>query len=297
MKAALITLSTAVMARSALAAVQTTFPTATGTVVSADPITVTGSFDGGMKRYNRKSGYCQGQSEGTDKDTMFLLQDGATLSNVIIGADQGEGVYCLGACTVKNVWWEDVCEDALTIKGSGSVTVIGGGARGAEDKVFQHNGSGSFSLSDFYVENFGKLYRSCGNCKTQYARKSTFSNIVAVKGKVIAGINPNLGDSTTLSGIQVNSVKEICAKYKGVTSGEPSEVGSGPGGGCNYSESDVTTYGGGSSGGSTTKTTSTKTSKTSTTKTSKTSTTKASTTTISGGSSGSCAAKYGQCGK
>ena len=98
---------------------------------------------------------------------------------------QGEGVYCLGSCTVKNVWWEDVCEDALTGRGSGSVTVIGGGARNADDKIFQHNGSGSFSVTDFYAENFGKLYRSCGNCGTQYARKSSFTGVVAVKGKVL----------------------------------------------------------------------------------------------------------------
>ncbi|KAJ3055946.1 hypothetical protein HK097_008655 [Rhizophlyctis rosea] len=219
------------MAKVVHGAAQTSFPSATGTVVSADPISVTGSFDGGMKRYNRPSGYCQGQSEGTDKDTIFLLQDGASLSNVIIGADQGEGVYCLGSCTVTNVWWEDVCEDALSIKGSGTVKVIGGGARGAEDKVFQHNGDATFSVSDFYVENFGKLYRSCGNCSKQYARKSSFSNIIAVKGKVIAGINPNLGDSATFSNIAVNSVKDVCVKYKGVTTGEPSSVGSGPGGG------------------------------------------------------------------
>jgi hypothetical protein len=32
------------------------------------------------------------------------------LSNVIIGARQLEGVHCEGACTLKNVWFRDVCE-------------------------------------------------------------------------------------------------------------------------------------------------------------------------------------------
>ncbi|KAJ3051567.1 hypothetical protein HK097_007428 [Rhizophlyctis rosea] len=291
MKATLIASAALAMAGSAYGAAQTTFPSATSTVVSDKPISVTGTFDGGMKRYNRKSGYCQGQSEGGSADTMFLLQDGATLQNVIIGADQGEGVYCLGSCTVKNVWWEDVCEDALTGRGSGSVTIIGGGARNADDKIFQHNGSGSFSVTDFYAENFGKLYRSCGNCGTQYARKSSFTGVVAVKGKVLVGINPNLGDSTTLSNIRVDSVKDICVKFKGVTSGEPSQVGSGPGGGCNYSESDISS--GSSSGGSTKTTTKASTTKASSTKTS---TTKASTTTKTSSSGGSGAPLYGQCG-
>jgi hypothetical protein len=36
------------------------------------------------------------------------------------------------------VWWEDVCEDALTSKGLNTqLRVIGGGARNAQDKVCQ----------------------------------------------------------------------------------------------------------------------------------------------------------------
>ena len=44
------------------------------------------------------------------KDAVFLLANGATLKNAIIGKDQIEGVHCLGACTIENVWWVDVCE-------------------------------------------------------------------------------------------------------------------------------------------------------------------------------------------
>lgn len=46
--------------------------------------------------------------------------------------------------------------------------ITGGGAFGATDKVVQHNGAGTVSISGFTVETFGKLYRSCGNCKTMY---------------------------------------------------------------------------------------------------------------------------------
>jgi pectate lyase len=67
-------------------------------------------------RFDRGSGACNGQSEGGDADAVFILEEGATLENVVIGANQVEGVHCLGACTLKNVWFEDVCEDAITIK-------------------------------------------------------------------------------------------------------------------------------------------------------------------------------------
>lgn len=39
---------------------------------------------------------CQGQTETGEKDAMFILEAGATLSNVIIGASQAEGVHCKG---------------------------------------------------------------------------------------------------------------------------------------------------------------------------------------------------------
>lgn len=39
---------------------------------------------------------CQDQTETGEDDAIFVLEDGATLSNVIIGPGQAEGVHCLG---------------------------------------------------------------------------------------------------------------------------------------------------------------------------------------------------------
>jgi len=95
---------------------------------------------------------CRKQAEGGTKDAVFALEDGATLSNVVIGPNQGEGIHCLGSCTLNNVWWLDVCEDAATFKQkSGNSYVNGGGARGASDKVFQHNGGGTVHIKNFLV--------------------------------------------------------------------------------------------------------------------------------------------------
>jgi hypothetical protein len=125
------------------------------------------------------------------------------------------------------------------------MTVNGGGAKGASDKVFQHNGPGKFVIKNFTVSDFGKLYRSCGNCSKQYARTVVIDNIrVTAPGKSLVGINSNLGDRATISGVQIynDSSKKIaiCEEYKGVTSGEPTKIGSGPSNACGYSTSSIT---------------------------------------------------------
>lgn len=148
-------------------------------------------FDGGMVMFDRGRS-CTGQTEGGSLDAVFIVQAGGTLSNVIIGPNQAEGVHCEGGCTLQNVWWSDVCEDALTVLKTQTVgqttKVIGGGAFNAADKVFQHNGAGTLSISDFAVENFGKLYRSCGNCGTQYKRNVIMNNVSASGGKQLTGM-------------------------------------------------------------------------------------------------------------
>lgn len=106
---------------------------------------------------------------------MFILENGATLSNVIIGKSQAEGVHCKGTCTLNNVWWADVCEDAATFKqGSGTSYVRGGGAFKASDKIFQFNGRGTIVIDNFYANDYGKLVRSCGNCKDNGGPRSEF---------------------------------------------------------------------------------------------------------------------------
>lgn len=95
------------------------------------------TFDGGMVMFDRGVS-CTGQTEGGDSDAVFQLEEGASISNVIIGPNQIEGIHCQGGCTLTNVWWSAVCEDAFTIKNqaAGETTSIsGGGAYGASDKV------------------------------------------------------------------------------------------------------------------------------------------------------------------
>ena len=60
-------------------------PKSKGSVTYKAPQAVKGTFDGGFKTYGRGK-KCTGQAEGGDKDAVFILENGATLKNVIIGA-------------------------------------------------------------------------------------------------------------------------------------------------------------------------------------------------------------------
>ncbi|KAG9405283.1 hypothetical protein AC1031_004391 [Aphanomyces cochlioides] len=228
------------------------WPTPLGSVKYSAPFVVKAGtvFDGQMKTYERSNVPCKGQAEGGKDLSVFLVEPGATLKNVIIGANQREGVHCESHdCTIENVWWNDVCEDALTIKGgsaSSVARVIGGGARNAEDKIIQHNGAGTVSIEGFYAQDFGKLYRSCGSCKTQVQRKVTLTNVYAVNPKVtLVGVNKNYNDQAKLTNVKVKTSKkadkqEVCTWFTAVTKGEPTKLGNGPSPPlCQYSTSDV----------------------------------------------------------
>ncbi|KIO25694.1 polysaccharide lyase family 3 protein, partial [Tulasnella calospora MUT 4182] len=212
----------------------TTLPASSGYVALPTASVITGTFDGGMYRYDRKGsdGECQGQTETGEAEAVFILEAGATIKNVIIGADQAEGIHCRGPCTVINVWWEDVCEDAITIKQTGASDVsyiIGGGAFHASDKIVQHNGAGTVSISKFYANDFGKLYRSCGNCSTAYERHVIIDSIALIAGSSGVGINSNFGDTATLTNVCTSgkpSVTNVCCYYEGTVPGkEPKKLG------------------------------------------------------------------------
>ena len=227
----------------------TSWPSDTGSKPVSSTVAVSGTYDGGLKKFYG-TGDLGGDSQDEGQDPIFELADGATLKNVIIGTPAADGVHCKGSCTLQNVWWLDVGEDAASFKGTSSSAqykVIGGGARKADDKVLQFNGAGKLTVTGFQVEDFGKLVRSCGNCKKQYKRTVVLSDIdVTAPGKSIVGINTNYGDTATLSKIRVHgdSKKKIktCTRYQGNSSGkEPKDLGSGADGTyCVFSSSDIT---------------------------------------------------------
>ncbi|QIJ61968.1 pectate lyase [Streptomyces sp. JB150] len=226
------------------------WPTAQGTKAVSSTIPVSGTYDGGYQRFYG-SGELGGTGQDEGQDPIFKLADGAVLKNVILGAPAADGIHCAGSCTLQNVWWEDVGEDAATFKGKSSsavYTVHGGGARKADDKVFQFNGAGKLVVTKFQVSDFGKLVRTCGNCSTQYKNRQVIINDVDVTapGKSIVGINANFGETASLRSVRIHgdAKKKIkpCTRFQGNNTGaEPKELGTGPDGThCRYTASDLT---------------------------------------------------------
>ncbi|KAF9139440.1 hypothetical protein BGX30_007976 [Mortierella sp. GBA39] len=200
------------------AAQKLNIPTRSGNIVSLPaPSIISGVKDYGNGEFDR------GRPCNSDKDTgssnaVFILKNGATLSNVIIGGNALEGVHCEGACTLKNVWFRRVCEDAITLKGTGSVLIQGGGAQDAKDKVVQHNGRGTVTIKDYTVVNVGKLFRSCGNCSNNGGPRNVIvQNVKANKVNAdLVGINSNYGDVATISGSCGTGIKHVCQEFKGI---------------------------------------------------------------------------------
>ncbi|KAF7537473.1 hypothetical protein G7054_g3657 [Neopestalotiopsis clavispora] len=219
---------------------QTAFPASSGTsaLAAVQTIAAGASFDGGMIQWDRNPSTCNEQAEGGDSDAVFLLEDGATLSNAIIdvlGPNNGEGVHCLGTCTLNNVY-VDLCWGIhYTIWANfsdlghlvlGHILRKRRRARNAEDKVLQHNGAGTVAVKNFWADTVGKVYRSCGNCDSQYARHSTFDNIYVTGADVVAGVNGNYGDTTYIYDSCVDG--SLCWEYEGNDDGdEPTKTASG----------------------------------------------------------------------
>ncbi|OYD09649.1 pectate lyase [Paludifilum halophilum] len=119
------------------------------------------TFDGEGKRYIAGPELGDG-SQDENQEPVFRLEKGATLKNVVLGSPAADGVHCYGDCNVENIVWEDIGEDALTVKEEGTVTIKGGSAQNGEDKMFQINAPATFKVYNFKGDNAGKFIRQNG---------------------------------------------------------------------------------------------------------------------------------------
>jgi hypothetical protein len=134
----------------------------TATIVDATIVVGAGqSFDGTGKRFIAGAALGDGSQSETQKP-VFRLEAGAKLSNVVLGSPAADGIHCYGDATLHNIVWEDIGEDALTIKASGMVTLDGGSATDGSDKVFQINAASTFKVSNFRASHAGKFIRQNG---------------------------------------------------------------------------------------------------------------------------------------
>ncbi|KAG7144509.1 pectate lyase E like protein [Verticillium longisporum] len=189
---------------SSLVSAQTlNIPTRTGNIISLPrPSYISGARDFNNQEFDRGRSCEVGLDVSVD-EPVFVLENGASISNVIIGARQ---VY-----------------DAIAALGTGDVLVKGGGARNAAADIIRHKGRGTVTVDSFTVVDSARLYRSCGDCSNNGGPRKIVVKNVKVSGlkSELVGINSNYNDVATVSGSCGTSSK-VCQEYRGVAKGSSS---------------------------------------------------------------------------
>jgi pectate lyase len=226
------------------------WPTPKGSAVNISGTKKVTDYDGGGALHEGNLEDC---TIGDQSSTNAILEvaDGGSVKNVIFGKNVGDGIHCLGSCTIDNVWFPYVCDDAITINkdgsGSNASSISNSGFKGARDKTIQHNGGDStLNISNVYVEVAGKLYRSCGKgggCTGGAKHTVNVSNVVAIGVSQLVGVNST--DTATLSNICTYRTASICNTYvsDGKSESEATTgangTNEGPSPSCKYAGSDT----------------------------------------------------------
>jgi hypothetical protein len=225
------------------------WPTPTGSTVNITSTMSVTNYDGKGALHEGSSSF-NDCSIGDQDSTKAVIEvaDGGSVKNVIFGKRIGDGIHCLGSCTIDNVWFPYICDDAITINIDGDAkaasTISNSGFKGARDKMIQHNGGDStLNITNVYAEVGGKLYRSCGSgggCTTSAKHTVNVKDVVAIGVNQIVGISTN--DKATLSNICTFRSPTLCNVYE-VNSDDDSTVGAngtgeGPSANCSYKPSD-----------------------------------------------------------
>jgi hypothetical protein len=226
-----------------------TWPTPTGSTVTITKTMSVTDYDGKGALHEGSTAF-NDCTVGDQNSTTAIIEvaNGGSVKNVIFGKRVGDGIHCLGSCTIDNVWFPYICDDAITINADDTAkaasTISNSGFKGARDKIIQHNhGTSTLNISNVYAEVGGKLYRSCGSggaCDTSANHTVNVSNVVAIGVNQIVGISTN--DRATLSNVCTFRSPILCNTYE-VNSDNDSTVGAngtgeGPSANCSYKASD-----------------------------------------------------------
>ena len=195
-------------------------PGPTTTVNTTIPVDAGEVYDGQCKRFIANPDTLGDGSQEEGQKPVFRLEAGATLKNVYIGAPAADGVHCYGNCNIENVVWEDVGEDALTLKSEGTVNITGGAAYKAYDKVFQINAAGAINIKNFRADDIGKLVRQLGG--------STFKVTMTVDSSDISNAHDSiLRTDSTVSTASITNTRyhNVEMLFRGFASGNTSQSG------------------------------------------------------------------------
>ena len=219
LKKALVTLLSIAML-SVLIAINPVFAASPIVVNSTIVVAAGTTFDGKGQTYVANPSTLGDGSQAENQKPIFKLENNATLKNVIIGAPGADGVHCYGNATISNVTWQDVGEDALTLKSTGTVNITGGGAYKAYDKVFQMNAAGTINIKNFTAKDIGKLARQNGDSSYKVNFTLDNSDISDAKDSIF-----RTDSSTSFAKITNTRYHNVPTLFKGFASGKTSESG------------------------------------------------------------------------
>lgn len=148
------------------------------------------TFDGHNQTFTASDKLGTGDQR-EDQKPLFELAEGATLKNVVLGANEADGIHVVAAnekpVTVENLHATDVGEDLLTVKPEGGaavthVNILNSSAAKANDKIFQLNANADLKIDGFKADDFGTFVRTNGG--QQFDDMSLeLNNIQASHGK------------------------------------------------------------------------------------------------------------------
>ncbi|MEC5399904.1 pectate lyase [Uliginosibacterium sp. H1] len=203
-------------------------PVATANVNLTSPIIVAAgqTFDGGNRRYT----YLGDGSQGETMPPVFVLEDGATLKNVIVGASTPEGMVCKGNCNIEHTWWENHAAWAVRADGAaGTVVNLSCGAVARVENAVRNDGRSQVNISRFFVGPATRLYSSCGACTDNGGpRRLNLTDVITRGVGTIAAVNANYGDVATIRRLTLRnttgSPTTVCRTFNGVERGQGAPV-------------------------------------------------------------------------
>lgn len=133
---------------------------ATITITSTINIAAGATYDGKGNTI-KASGMGDG-GQGESQKPFFKLNAESWLKNVKLAAPGVDGCHFYGNGTMNEVTWQDIGEDAHTVKSGGNCWVSGGAAYNGSDKCGQANAATKLTLYYFYTSVCLKNIRQNG---------------------------------------------------------------------------------------------------------------------------------------
>lgn len=156
---------------------------ATVTITTTIVVAAGKTYDGGGNTIKASGMGDGGQGEG--QKPFFKLNAGSTVKNVILAAPGVDGIHYYGNGTINNVTWQDVGEDASTIKSGGTCVMSSSKGSSAYDKFGQCNAAATWTLQSVTETTCGKIIRQNGG--TSYTCKFYYNTVKSDKCKEAIG--------------------------------------------------------------------------------------------------------------